>query len=139
MTTEKQQQPLLRAVRVDGIRWVGLTAAARRLQVSKGHLHQVLTGNRKPGPRLARGLAEMGVDTTALVLRTAPSERQRVAHLMAAMEAIVAAPKEGTVDMIRMQAQAVALSYARLRTLYAEWRKVGVAALVDGRKLLPPK
>ena len=49
--------------RVDQTRTVfrGLSAAARRLGVSRTHLSYVLHGQRKPGKRLAKALERLGV------------------------------------------------------------------------------
>lgn len=55
---EKAAAPVIR--RRNGL--VGLTAAARRLGVTPGHLSRVIRGERKPSDRLARALRRMGVE-----------------------------------------------------------------------------
>ncbi len=44
----------------------GLTAAARRLGVSRAHLSYVLHGKRKASAKLARGLRRMGIEVERL-------------------------------------------------------------------------
>lgn len=49
-------------------RYRGMSAAARKLGVSRGHLSYVLHGQRKPGKRLAAMLARMGVAEAGTVI-----------------------------------------------------------------------
>ena len=45
--------------------WRGVTATAKRLGVSHGHLRRVLNGERKPGAALARALKRLGISPLA--------------------------------------------------------------------------
>lgn len=57
----KNPPPTLERIEQHRVVWRGINKAARHLGVSQAHLSLVLNGHRKPGERLVRGLARLGV------------------------------------------------------------------------------